>query len=175
MESIGKSTLIHAGIEVAVIGGVVFWTKKKFDAQQYEIDQLRADLNLVRQQNEKLMGYINQHHAMLNQIFGGRQAVPQIPPLIPRPPQQQDVSQSPQTQSRSPSHSTHSTQSSRPQPKPKKKKKHLAVSDEVLDAHLEAELREMQADDPIELDFECDGDSCPVPPKKSGLKKKTIV
>ena len=71
MTSVDTKTLVHAGVEIVIIGGIAFWLNTRISGLQEELTVLRQKVEslegVIQQQNQLL----SRHEAILRQITGG--------------------------------------------------------------------------------------------------------
>jgi len=123
MEKVGTQTLIHAGVELVVVGGVTFWLNKKISSLSDEVKSLKEKIlqyeNIVNQQEQLLL----RHDSMLKhilQIPDDQHTLPpqqrgtQNPPQQNNPPQQQNHPQSRNLPQQHPSQQNNPSQTQNP-------------------------------------------------------------
>ena len=167
---IQKQAMIHAGVEVVVISGVVFWFQRKTTLLQTEIDGLRQTLSQYEDVLKKQGDIIAQHDHLLRQILGGGQ------PPINNPGIPQQPSQPPQrVPKRSPPPKTSQTPPpSAPQSSPNPQYVEEQIDEGELDSLLEQELNRVSAQgnsDPEYIEVECIDEVCEIPDDKKKERK----
>ena len=79
IKNMDKTTLIHMGVELAVVGGISFWLNRKINGLNDKVNEMAEQLGhyeaIIAKQNE----IIAKHDAVLSSIMGApRTTQPQV-------------------------------------------------------------------------------------------------
>lgn len=154
MEFVDQKTLIHAGIEFVVIGGVTFWLNRRISNIHEEVIELRKKVDsyehIIQQQNQLL----SRHETMLRQIFGEQPKKSIPPPSYHKPPP------------------APSTAPASIEEIDEESEEEEEISPEELDKLLGPELKNIkQGRKSPKQEVECDGDECTLKEKPSKRKE----
>jgi hypothetical protein len=77
--NLSVQTLIHAGIELLVVGGLAFWVKNKTGSLDTAVDELNKKIAVLESAIERQQQILMQHEAVLRHLIGEDPRQPRAP------------------------------------------------------------------------------------------------